>query len=450
MHPAPLVLRGITLSFRADPFEVGPEAAFVHEADGAVLMRDGLIADAGPAAGVIKRHPGIPVEHHPNAVIMAGFVDCHAHYPQVGVIASYGAQLIEWLEKYTFPAEMAFADPKVAARAAKLYLDQILANGTTTASIYCTSHPGSVDAIFAAAEKQGVRIAAGKVMMDRNAPKALLDTAELGYEESKSLIARWHGRARATYVVSPRFAPTSTEAQLEAASALWREHPATLMQTHMSESPVEIAWVKRLFPREKDYLGVYERYGLIGPGANFGHAIHLTAREKKRLRESGSGVSHCPTSNTFIGSGLFDLAGLRDNKTPIPVGLATDVGGGSSFSMLQTMKSAYEIAQLRGYSLHPVKAFYLATLGSARVMQLDGKIGNLATGHEADVVVLDLAATPLIAERTRNARDIAEALFILMILGDDRAIRQTYSGGRLVHDRDAFAAKRRSKAKTGA
>ncbi len=238
-------------------------------------------------------------------------------------------------------------------------------------------------------------------------------------------------------MISPRFAPTSTPEQLEAAGALWREHPTTLLQTHIDENRDEIAWVKKLFPGDADYLAVYQRFGLVGPGANFGHAIHLTKREIAALRASGSGISHCPTSNLFIGSGLFDLAGLAGGKRPVPIGLATDVGGGSSFSMLATMRAAYEISQLRGVALHPVRAFYLATVGSARVMRLDDRVGNLAAGFEADIVVIDLKSQPLIAERMRHAADINEALFVQMILADDRAIRAVYAGGRLVHDRQS-------------
>lgn len=435
------ILRGRTLAFRGDPFVVAPERAIDSHEDGGILITDGQIADIGPYAAVARRAGGAQVDDWTGHLIMAGFVDCHIHFPQTEVIASYGAQLIEWLSTYTFPAEMKFADAAYAAAAAEFFLDECLRNGTTTVGAYCTVHPGSVDALFAAASRRDMRIAAGKVMMDRNAPDGLLDTAESGYRDSKALIARWHGRGRNIYAVTPRFAPTSTPAQLKAAGALWREHPDTLMQTHLSENRKEIAWVRELFPDCPDYLGVYEQYGLAGKGAIFGHAIHLTEREKALLKASGSAIAHCPTSNAFIGSGLFDLQGLRHCDEPVTVGLATDVGGGSSFSMLQTMRSAYEIAQLRGYSLHPVRAYYLATLGSAAAMGLAGKIGNLASGFEADVVVLDLASRPLIAERMRHARGLADALFIQMILGDDRAVRATYVAGRKLFDRDLPAAR---------
>jgi guanine deaminase len=432
---AKFALRGQTMAFRGDPFEVGAEAAVTFDSDGAVIVADGRIVEIGHASELLGRHPRISVDNWRDHLIMAGFIDSHAHYPQTEVIASYGAQLIEWLHKYTFPAEQKFADADYALQAANGFLEECLRNGVTTASVFCTVHPQSVDAFFTASKARGLRMVAGKVMMDRNAPSPLTDTAQRGYEEAKGLIARWHGASRLSYAVTPRFAPTSTPAQLEAAGALWREHPTTLVQTHMSENRAEIAWVKELFPDAPDYLGVYQRYGLAGPGANFGHAIHLTDREVTALRETGAGLSHCPTSNTFIGSGLFDLQRLREGLQPVPVGLGTDVGGGSSFSMFATMRAAYEVAQLRGYSLHPVKAFYLATLGGAKVLRMEHVIGNLVQGHEADIVVLDLNSRPLIAERMRHARDLADTLFVQMILADDRAIAAVYSGGSKVYQR---------------
>jgi guanine deaminase len=429
------VLRGHTLSFRGDPFTLGPDAAADIHTDGAVAIGGGRILAVGEAGDILRAHPQASVENWPHHVIMAGFVDCHAHYPQTGIIASYGEQLLQWLTRYTFPEEAKFGDPAYAERMAGLFLDELLRNGTTTVSAYCTSHPGSVDAFFAAAEARGMCVAGGKMMMDRNAPGALLDSPKRGYDESKALIARWHGKGRAVYAVSPRFAITSSPEQLEAAGALWREHPDTAMQTHLSENHREIAWARELYPDAADYFGIYQHYGLAGPGANFGHAIHLSQREWSAIAETGSGISHCPTSNLFIGSGLFDMGTARGGEARIPVGLGTDVGGGSSFSMLATMKASYEICQLRGYSLHPARAFWLATQGSAQVMRLDRRIGNLAPGFDADIAVLDLTATPFIAERTSRAASLWEALFALMILGDDRAVAATYAGGIKRHSR---------------
>jgi guanine deaminase len=406
------------------------------DSDGAVVIEAGRIVATGTATSVLAAEPALPVVAYGSAhLITAGFVDAHAHYPQTRIIASYGKQLIDWLNTYTFPAELAFADPARASADADLYLDECLRNGITTASVYCTVHEASADAIFAAAARRGLRMAAGKVLMDRNAPAGLTDTAQSGYDASARLIARWHGKDRLRYVISPRFAPTSTPEQLEAAGALWRANPGTLMQTHMSENLDEIAWVARLFPDVPDYLAVYERHGLTGPGANFGHCIHLSPRERARLAETRSGISHCPTSNLFIGSGLFDLAGLAAVQPRSPIGLATDVGGGSSFSMFSTMRAAYEIAQLRGVSLHPATAWHLATLGSARVLRLDDRIGNLAAGYDADIVVLDLNSRPLLAARMAQARSIADVLFAQMILADDRAVHAVYVGGKRVPPR---------------
>ena len=430
-----LALRGRTLAFRDDPFSAGPESAVTFHEDGAVVIRDGLIVETGPADSVLAAHPAVEVTHYKDDLITAGFVDCHVHYPQTRVISSYGAQLLEWLEKYTFPAERAFRDPAHATTIADLFFDECLRNGITSACSYCTIHPQSVDAFFERASARGLRMAAGKVMMDAHAPQWLTDTPESSYEDSKALIERWHGAGRNTYAISPRFALTSSPGQLEAAAALWREHPTTLMQTHLSENAREIERACALYPDCDDYAGIYEAYELVGPGAIFGHCIHLRTRERAMLRETGSAIGHCPTSNTFIGSGLFDLNGLRGDAG-IPVGLATDIGGGSSFSMFHTMKTAYEIAQLRGDNLHPVCAFYLATKGSAEAMRLGDTIGNLAPGHEADIVVIDIASTPLIAERVGAAEDIFDVMFAQIGLADDRAIRAVYSGGNLVHHRE--------------
>ena len=306
------ILRGRLLRWIGDPFLVPPEEAVGFEEDGGVVIDDGRIVAVGRADRVMATHPHATVERFVDDVLLPGFVDAHVHYPQIGVIASYGAQLLDWLERYTFPEESRFGDAAYARAAAERFFDELARNGTTTASVYCTIHTQSVDALFEAAAARGVRVAAGKVMMDRHAPETLKDTAQSGYDDSKALLERWHGVGRASYVVTPRFAPTSTPEQLAAAGALWAEHPSVGMQTHISENRREIEWVGELFPDARDYLDVYERFGLVGPGANFGHAIHLTERERAALRDTGSGVSHCPTSNAFIGSGLFDLAGCGE------------------------------------------------------------------------------------------------------------------------------------------
>jgi len=423
----PALLIGQTLDFPADPFHAPLPEAARHDSRGAVLVENGRVAATGPADALRAAHPRASLHDYGDRLILPGFVDAHVHYPQTAMIASWGKRLIDWLNDYTFPEEMRFGDPEYAARTAARYFDLVLANGTTTVCSYCTIHPESVDAFFAEAARRGLRVAGGKTCMDRNAPDGLRDTAQSAHDESAALIARWHGRGRLTYAVTPRFSPTSSPAQLEALGALWAAHPDCLMQTHLAEQLDEVDWVARLYPEARDYLDTYERAGLVGPGAVFGHAIHLTDRERARLAESGSAIAHCPTSNTFIGSGLFDMAGLT--AAGHRVGLATDTGGGSSFSMLRTMAAAYEIGQLRGTPLHPVQLIWLATAGAAATLRMGDRIGRLAPGMEADLVVLNLASTPAIAQRAARAGDIWEALFPTIMMGDDRAVAAVWIGG---------------------
>ena len=421
---------GQTLAFAADPFHAPLAEAVRHDSRGAVLVAEGRIAAVGPADALRAAHPAVPVADHGAGLILPGFVDAHVHYPQAAIIASWGKRLIDWLNAYTFPEEMRLSDPAYAAEIANRHIDLSLAHGTTTMASFCTVHAHSVDAFFEAAGARGLRAVAGKTCMDRNAPEGLRDTAQAAHDESAALIARWHGRGRLTYAITPRFSPTSTPEQLEALGALWAANPSCLMQTHLSEQTDECAWVAELFPRARDYLDTYESFGLLREGALFGHAIHLTERERARLRETDAAVVHCPTSNTFIGSGLFDMEGLA--AAGHRIGLATDTGGGSSFSMLRTMAAAYEVAQLRGRALHPAELLWLATGGSARALRLDDRIGRLAPGMEADLVVLDLASTPAIAQRVAGAGDIWEAVFPTIMMGDDRAVRAVYVAGRPV------------------
>jgi len=425
---ADLIL-GQVLSFTADPFVAGLAAAR-FERHGGVVIEAGRIVAVGDAADLRAAHPQARVTDHGAALISAGFIDAHAHYPQTAIIASWGKRLIEWLNTYTFPEEMRFGDPAYAAAVATRYLDLTAANGTTSVCTFGTIHPESVDAFFAAAQARGARVWAGKTCMDRNAPEGLCDTAQTAYDDSARLLARWHGVDRLSYVITPRFAPTSSPDQLAALGALWAAHPDCLMQTHLSEQHDEIAWVKALYPEARDYLDTYEAAGLLGPGGLYGHAIHLEPRERDRLRAVDASLIHCPTSNTFIGSGLFDLAGLK--AAGHRIGLATDTGGGSSFSMLRTMAAAYEVAQLRGHALHPAQLWWLATQGSARALRADHLIGNIAPGMEADLVVLDLASTPAIEQATRRAGDIWQAIFPTIMMGDDRAVRAVWVGGRPV------------------
>jgi guanine deaminase len=419
------ILLGQVISFTADPFAMG-ETAAQHQSRGAVVIDQGKIKAHGPADDLRARYPQARVTDYGQDLISAGFIDAHVHYPQTAIIASWGKRLIDWLNSYTFPEEMRFADPSYANEVANRYFDLARAHGTTSMCSYATIHPESVDAFFTAAQSRGLRAFAGKTCMDRNAPEGLRDTPQSAYDDSKALLQKWHGVDRLSYVITPRFSPTSTPEQLAAMGQLWGEYPDCLMQTHLSEQVDEIAWVKELFPQSRDYLDTYESQGLLREGAVYGHAIHLTAREKDRLKEAGASLVHCPTSNTFIGSGLFDM-GLANS---LRVGLATDTGGGSSFSMLHTMAAAYEVAQLRGQALHPSQLWWLATIGSARALHAENKIGNIAVGMEADLTIIDLKSTPAIEQATRRAEDIWQQIFPTIMLGDDRAIRATWINGK--------------------
>src|SRR5436305_2932053 len=396
-------LRSTVVTCRDDPFLTDPAKAFAVEADGIVLCRNGLIEAVGPAADLLASIPSnVAVTDYSGCLIAPGFIDTHVHYVQTGIIASYGTQLLDWLDRYAFPAELAFEASAHATAMARVFCDELLRNGTTTALVFCAVYPQSVDALFAEAERRGMRIVAGKVLMDRNAPEKLRDTAQQGYDDSKALIARWHGRGRSLYAITPRFAGTSTPAQLDTAGALWREHPDVFVQTHIAENRREMEWTAELFPARKNYLDIYDHHGLIGPRAVLAHGVHLAEAEVCRCHESGAAIAHCPTSNLFLGSGLFQIGRLKDPKRPIEVGLGTDVGGGTSFSLLATMSAAYEIAQLNGRALSAVEALYLATLGGARALALEDRLGSVAPGREADLVVLDPKATPLLALRNER------------------------------------------------
>ncbi|RFB80907.1 guanine deaminase [Methylovirgula sp. 4M-Z18] len=427
-------LRGRVLTFTADPDDVGLAACYRYLEDGLVVVNDGRISDVGDAATLLPSLPaGAPVDHYPHELILPGFIDTHIHFPQTRVIGSYGTQLLEWLQKYTFIEEQKYRDPVHAAAGAKFFLDELLRNGTTTAVVYCSAHPESVEAFFAESERRGTRMVAGKVMMDRNAPEALRDTPQSGYDQSKALLQKWDKRGRQHYVISPRFAITSTEAQMEMAQALVREHPDVYVQTHLCENVNEIAYVKTLFPKLTSYTGIYEHYGLLGPKSIFGHCVHLEDEEVAALSGSNSIAAFCPTSNLFLGSGLFNMARLKNGPRPVKVSIATDVGGGTSYSMLRTAAEAYKILQLQQQSWPALAAFHMMTRGNALTLGLGDKIGTLEPGREADIVVLDARATPAMQHRMESVHgDIAEELFILMMMGDDRNVKATYVAGNKV------------------
>jgi len=431
-------IRGPVLTYTGDAFVQGLQSTVRYESDAIVAMAGGKVTHFGPAAEVRRQLPGgTPIENYgKDALIMAGFVDSHVHYPQTQIIGAYGEQLIHWLNKYAFVAEQQFADPLHARDVAKVFLAQCLRAGTTTAAVYCTVHPQSVDAFFEQAGALNLRMIAGKVLMDRNAPGPLSDTAKRGYDESAALINKWHHKGRLLYGVTPRFALTSTPEQMEMTGALWAAHPGTYLQSHIAENRGEVALVKEHYPERTGYLDVYDHYKQLGPRAIYGHGIWLSEAELQRCHDSGTAIAHCPTSNLFLGSGLFNLENARQPQRPVRVGLATDLGGGTSFSILQTLNEAYKVAQLNGNALSSGHAFYLATRGSAQALYLQDKIGSIAAGMEADVVVLDLKSTPIIEYRMRHCNDLEEALFVQMTMADDRAVRATYVAGNLAHQRD--------------
>lgn len=427
-------VRGSVLTFTGDPFLAEPETTYEFFEDALIVIENGRFQSVEPysseAAAEFKE-----IERYQDALICPGFIDCHLHYPQTQMIGAFGEELIEWLNTYTFVAEQDFADYSHAQKVAGVFLGELLNCGTTTASVYCTVHPQSVEAFFEVSESLNTRMIAGKVMMDRNAPENLLDTAESGYADSLRLLEKWHGKGRQSYAVTPRFAPTSTPGQLQAAAELWREHPGTYMQTHLSENLGELQWVRELFPQQKRYLDVYKEFGLIGPKAIFGHCIHLAEEDFADFAESGASMIHCPTSNLFLGSGLFKLMETKRKERSVKVGLGTDVGGGTSFSLLQTLNEAYKVARLQQTRLNSLEGFYLATRGGAEALGLEDKIGSIETGLEADFVVLDLKSTPLMEFRMGYAGTLAEKLFVLMTLGDDRAVRATYIAGEKKYQR---------------
>ncbi|MDE0589426.1 guanine deaminase [Halocynthiibacter sp. C4] len=442
--PSRKLLRGRVLDFNAEPQDATDTSAYTYLTDGAILIEGGKIADVGTFADVAQRAPAAEiVDHRPN-LLMAGFIDTHVHFPQLQVIASWGAQLLDWLNTYTFPEETRFAEAAHAEAMASKFYDLLTAHGTTTAVAYCSVHKESAEAFFGEAARRNMCMIGGKVMMDRNAPDGLRDTPQTGYDDSKDLIAKWHGKGRAHYAITPRFAITSTPEQLEMTGALVAEHADCFVQTHLSENHDEIAYTAELYPDAPDYLGVYETYGLLTPKMLLGHSIHLTPREIDLLAETRAKPVFCPTSNLFLGSGLFDDAGLRGKG--ICNAIATDIGAGTSYSMLQTLNEGYKILQLQGQKLHPLRAFHWITRGNAVALGLEDKIGTLAAGSDADIVVLDARATPASALRMERAETLSEELFILQMLGDDRAVSEVYVAGvsakteTQTHDRLALTA----------
>jgi guanine deaminase len=424
--------RASLLHFQADP--AFSEQSHAWHEDGLLIVSDGKIEAAGDYARLkTSLPPGTTVTDYSGKLITPGFIDTHVHFPQTDMIASSAPGLLPWLERYTFPTESEFADAAHAREVAEFFLDELLRCGTTTAMVYGTVHRQAVDAFFEASEARQLRMVAGKVMMDRNCPPSLRDTAESSARDTQELIGRWHKRGRALYAITPRFAPTSSEAQMQLAGELARAYPDVYLQTHVAESEDECLWARSLFPQARSYLDIYERYGMLRPRAMFGHCIWFDDMDRARMADTGSAVAVCPTSNLFLGSGLFDFE--RADAAGMALSLATDVGGGTSFSMLQTMNEAHKVARMKGCYLPALRMFYLATLGAARAMRLEGTIGSFSLGAEADFIVLDPRATPLLARRSALCSDLEELLFVLATLGDDRAVAATFAAGRCLHQR---------------
>ncbi|HEY9762893.1 MAG TPA: guanine deaminase [Trichocoleus sp.] len=441
-HSTPFIqgFRGTFLDFVDDPFFVPELDSVRYFADGLLVLEDGYIKALGDYAEVAAQYPDIPIREYFGKLMMPGFIDTHIHFPQTEMMAAYGEQLLEWLNRYTFPTERKFKDKEYAQKVASFFLDELLKNGTTTALVFAAVFPESVEAFFEEAEKRNLRMITGKVMMNRHAPDFLSDTAESSYQDSKTLIEKWHKKGRALYAVTPRFAVTSTEEQLKLAGKLLEEFPDVYLHTHLSENVNEVAWVKELYPQCEGYLDVYDWAGLVKDRSVFAHGVQLTDEEFERLSEAKSAIAFCPTSNLFLGSGLFKIEKAKSTEHPVKLGLGTDIGAGTSFSLLQTANEAYKVAQLRSQKLSPFGALFLATLGGARALSLEGKIGSFDVGKEADFIVLDPQATPLMAFRNpegmpTDLAELADRVFSLIIMGCDRAVQATYIMGELAYEK---------------
>jgi guanine deaminase len=426
--PTRMAHRGSVLHFRSDPGAHDDPGSYEYWEQGALIVAEGRIERVGPAHEVLSAEPSLPVTDHGRGLLLPGFIDTHIHFPQIDVIASGGRQLLEWLENYTYPAEQRFADASYARSVAQIFLDELLRNGTTTAQVLGSVHKCAMDSFFEVAAARRLRMIAGKTLMDRMAPDGLRDDAVSGEREMRELIATWHGRGRLHYAITPRFALTSTIEQLRSAGGLAREYPDVFIHSHLAENRQEVEQVRQAFPDRRSYLDVYDHFGLLRERATYAHCIYLNDEDRARMASSGAGAAFCPSSNLYLGSGLFDLA--ASDAAGMSIALATDVGGGSSFSMLHTMADAYRVVHMTGQHLTPLRAFYLATLAGARMLRLSDRIGSFAVGNEADFIVLQPDATPLLARRMEQSRTLGERLLLYMMLGDDRAVARTYVLGQ--------------------
>lgn len=424
------LLRGRLLSFQRQPEDLKDDGSYLYVEDGGLLVEDGKIAAMGDYADVRKRAPeGVGTTDHRPHLIMPGFIDPHIHFPQMQVVGSYAGDLLEWLNTYTFVEEQRFADAGHAARIAGKFFDELVRHGTTTAVAYCSVHKASADAFFAESLRRNMRMVGGKVMMDRNAPPGLRDTPQSGYDDTKTVISDWHGKGRNHVAITPRFAITSSPGQMEMSQALAGEYPDLHIQTHLAENLDECRFAGELYPEARDYADIYARYGLLGRKSLFGHCIHLSDREADAMSESGSVAVFCPTSNLFLGSGLFGLKRLQRRAKPVRAAIATDIGGGTSYSMLRTLDEGYKVLQLQGDRMTPLESFYRMTRGNAEALALEDRIGTLDVGSDADLVVLNASAVPAMALKMEVVSTLAEELFLMQTMGDDRTIAETYVAG---------------------
>ena len=426
-------------AYRAALLSFADDGSARYEEDGLLVVGPDasghkVIRAAGGRASLAPNYPGVAVTHLPGKILAPGFIDLHVHFPQIDVIGSPAEGLLPWLENYTFPHEARFADPAYAAGVAQVFLDELLRNGVTTALAFCTSHPHSVDALMEASAQRGLRMIAGKVLQDRHSPEGVRDDTEQSLLDTEALIRRWHGRDRLGYAITPRFAPSCSEAQLRGAGALAARYPDVWIQSHVAENRDEIRWARELFPAARSYLAIYQDFGLMRERAIYAHCIHFDDADRALMRDTGSAAAVSPTSNLFLGSGFFDYEGAL--RVGFRFGLASDVGGGTSFCPFHTMLAAYYVGRegqtKPGISLGPQQLWWQHTAGAAAALGLEGVVGNLRAGCDADFVVLDPQATPLLARKTAHARDLDELLFSMIVLGDDRVVAQVHAQGQRV------------------
>ena len=422
-----MIIRGRVLHFLKQPDLLQPESSYEYIEEGALAIEEGRILEVGKFLDIRRRYIDFKVVDYKENLIFPGFIDLHNHFPQVQVIASYGTQLLEWLNKYTFPEEAKFCDERYAKQKAKEFIKLLLSNGTTTSVSFCSVHKHSADVLFEEASRQNMCILAGKVMMDRNAPENLIDDPFSSYQDTKDLIVRWHKTGRNYYVISPRFAITSSPEQLSQAGKLMAEHPSCYLQTHLAENEAEIKFTMSLYPSAKNYLDIYQKFGLVDSKSLMGHSIHLDQNEISVLRELNAIAVHCPTSNMFLGSGFFPMEKLI--KSGVKVGIATDVGGGTSYSMINTLDASYKIQQFLNFSLNPFYSFYWATLGNAKALGLEKEIGSFKKGCFADIVVMNAGNDLVSKTRMRTCKSLAEELFVLQTLGGIHSIKAVYIAG---------------------